>query len=158
MNRAVKEDTDDWSLQIGQFISGFANVEEAVYRALSFFGNDPLAKYAADLRDFHHRTRFLQALLRSAPWPEANELSQWLEESLPLAKLRNQLAHSPLYVNIGQSNNESVVVEQPSLYDAKKGHELSHINLSELDSKQSELTMIYFQIHGALQKIHGQCA
>tara|TARA_R110001592_G_scaffold10110_2_gene52744 strand:+ start:6808 stop:7275 length:468 start_codon:yes stop_codon:yes gene_type:complete len=143
---------ESWSLVIGQYITQFALIEQAVYKALTLLPQDRLTKHACQLRDYHDRVRFLQALLRSAKWPETSQLIQLLESTFPLASIRNQLAHNPTYINVELSEEHLSSVERPSLYHSKTGHELANITPDEIIKHKAQVVVAYLKIHTILQK------
>ena len=128
----------DWNHSIGAFITSFAYVELLVYELFELLPQDSVSKSHANLRDFSERARLLQALLRSTDWHEKKLIEELIEKSLPLATLRNQLAHNPLFIDLYTDGKE--ILAKTRIVHAQKRKAMDHITLEQLHAKSSELS------------------
>ena len=128
----------DWSQSIGTFITSFAYIELLVYELFEMLPQDSVSRSRKDLRDFSERARLLQALVRSTDWHEKKQIEELIEKSLPLATLRNQLAHNPLFIDLYTDGTE--IIAKTRIVQAQKRTRMDHITLEQLRNKLSELT------------------
>lgn len=129
---------EEWSRTIGRYINSFAYVELLVYELLEMLPRDPVSESHTKLRDFSERARLLQALIRSSKWADKDGIEATIEKLLPLATLRNQLAHNPLYIDL--YTDGGVLVEVPRIIEAKKRKPMDHIDLRQLHLKSEMLS------------------
>ncbi len=129
---------DDWNQSIGAFITLFAYVELLVYELFEMLPQDSVSRSHKDLRDFSERARLLQALIRSSEWQEKEQTEELIEKLLPLATLRNQLAHNPLFIDLYTDGTE--IVTKTRIVEAKKRRPMDHITLEQLHINLSELS------------------
>ena len=128
----------DWNHSIGLFITSFAYVELLVYELFEILPQDSLSKSQKNLRDYSERARLLQALIRSTDWHEKKQIEELIEQSLPLATLRNKLAHNPLYIDLYTNGKE--IQARTRIVNAKKRKAMDHITLEQLHDKLRELS------------------
>ena len=134
--------SDDWVEAIGRYITGFAHVELLVYELYDLLPIDPLSKHGRNHRDYSDRVRLLQALLRSVSWSQCDKLEEYLEITLELSSLRNQIAHNPMFIEVWLDDAQENVRVNPVITDAKKGHNLEHITLEMLQIKLDQLNAV----------------
>jgi hypothetical protein len=138
MSQGSNDAARDWNHSIGAFITSFAYVELLVYELFEILPQDTVSKSHANLRDYSERARLLQALIRSTDWHERKVVEQLIEKSLPLATLRNQLAHNPLFIDLYTDGKE--IVAKTRIVHAQKRKSMDHITLEQLHEKLSELS------------------
>lgn len=131
---------DDWSRTIGTFITSFAYVELLVYELFEMLPQDSVARSHNGLRDFSDRARLLQALIRSSKWEEKGRIEDTIEKLLPLATLRNQLAHNPMFIDLYTDGRD--IIANPCIVHAKKQETMDHITLEQLHIKLGELSAL----------------
>lgn len=138
MSNGSNEVAQNWNHSIGAFITSFAYVELLVYELFDILPQDSVSKSHANLRDFTERARLLQALVRSTDWHEKARIEELIEKCLPLATLRNQLAHNPLFIDLYTDGKE--VLAKSRIVHAQRRKSMDHITLEQLHKKLGELS------------------
>lgn len=123
----MDESSEEWHMVIGHYITSFSFIEKLVYELIDSLPSGNAYKHARSFKDFNDRARFLQVSALAAGWEERENIVRSLEAAISLSKIRNQLAHNPMYLDLVMDDEGNIDIVSPKIIKAKSGGHLSEI-------------------------------
>jgi hypothetical protein len=132
----MDESSEEWSMAIGHYITSFSFIEKLVYEFIELLPPESFYKHVRSLKDFRDRARFLQVSALAVGWDEGENIVRSLEEAIGLSKIRNNLAHNPIYLDLLMDDEGNIKIGSPKIIKAKSGGHISEVTF-EYISKSS---------------------
>lgn len=123
----MEESSEEWHMVIGHYITSFSFIEKLVYELIDLLPSGTVYKHARSLKDFNDRARFLQISALAVGWGNGEDIARSLEDAIALSKIRNQLAHNPMYLDLVMDEEGNIDIASPKMIKAKSGGHLSEI-------------------------------
>jgi hypothetical protein len=91
----------------------------------------------------------------AAGWEKGDELAQSLEKAIDLSKLRNQLAHNPMYLDLLMDDEGNIEIGGPKIVKSKSGGHISEITFDYISKSLGKVQKCAGDILHCLEAIQG---
>lgn len=141
-----------WAAEIGKAFVAFGSIESITIDCIRKLPRDPIATATRSL-SFSQRIELLVEILESREEAVMHELASLLKRAKELAKMRNLIAHNPLFLEFYTNDLGDFLFEERIVSTKNERHKIS---FEELASFASESEALASSIHWVRAKMFTQ--